>query len=282
MSEQREACWEGWWKNGMMWPFCCFYSTQAQWRTDLNGSLAALWASFCIWVNSSTHFYPITISVLKEIPLVFFFLNLVYLFTKCSTVYFLKPHSVQNVMQPDGSQNPDLCWWSILCVPACDRHLKNLNVLFWCVFLKWQKQRDRDTDTGEKWWGRKWPPNERGIRKGLDFSPPLTLIRSHNIRMCDDDLRQQICMRPNVVLALCRKCEKSSHRKALFASVRAIWQTPREDLYQSNFDMVGTVARVSTIRVGPKRHGRTFLALCVCVQVLLPLGLTVPLSDESS
>lgn len=85
-----------------------------------------------------------------------------------------------------------------------------------------------------------------------------------------------------MVLALCRKCEKSSHRKALFASVRAIWRTRPEDLYLSNFDMVGTVARVSTIRVGPNRHGNTFLVLCVCVQVLLPLDLTVPLSNESS
>lgn len=124
-------------------------------------------------------------------------------------------------------------------------------------------------------------PQWEGHSQELDFSPPLTLIRSHNIRMCDDDLHQQICMRPNVVLALCRKCEKHSHRKALFASVRAIWRTRREDLFLSNFDMVGT-ARVSTIRVGPNRHGNTFLVLCVCVQVLLLLGFTVPLSNGSS
>lgn len=77
---------------------------------DRSEWLARCSVSFILYLGQLQHtFLPHNNLCSKRNPPCLFFLNLVYLFTKCSPVYFLKPHSVQNVMQPDGPQNPDLC-----------------------------------------------------------------------------------------------------------------------------------------------------------------------------
>lgn len=119
---------------------------------------------------------------------------------------------------------PVYLWCNILCGPASVRHLFKKNLFFCDAFSLRGRNRE--------WSGRKWPPSERGIPRGC-ISPRLTLIHSHNIWMCDDDLYQQICVRPNGVLAQCRKREKSSHRKSLFTSLCAILLTICKDLYLS-------------------------------------------------
>lgn len=135
------------------------------------------------------------------------------------------PHTTISVLtEPPSFFNPVYLWCNILCGPASARQLFFFNLFFFGAFSLRGRNRE--------WSGRKWPPSERGTPRGC-ISPRLTLIHSHNIWMCDDDLYQQICVRPNGVLAQCRKREKSSHRKSLFTSLCAILLMICKDLYLS-------------------------------------------------
>lgn len=135
---------------------------------------------------------------------------------------------------------------------------KSLNVLFFDAFSlsgrnrDWRQRRFRQEMTP--------PPNERGIPRGC-VSSRLTLIHDHNIWMCDDDLHQQICMRPNGVLARSRKREKSSHRKSLLPSLWAIFANDLQRLLSIN--NVGSVAAFISVPLPSGSSLRQLLHLCL-------------------
>lgn len=127
----------------------------------------------CNWVSSSAHFHPITISVLKETPPFLPFYP-VCLFAKCSLVYF--PQTSFCPKCCDGTGDPDLCGWKSEC---------SFMMRFPSV-AETETVETGDTDTREKWSGRKWPPNVRGIPKGwisLPLSHSCTAITLESVTM---------------------------------------------------------------------------------------------------